>query len=112
MRGTSKAYKHENNTLGIIPACAGNITSVAEAEDFKYNHPRVCGEHKTFDGANPSDMGSSPRVRGTSGALSQDAKRVGIIPACAGNIAAVIVPCERLCDHPRVCGEHHMKTDL
>ena len=50
--------------------------------------------------------GSSPRVRGTPENRRIHVRRLGIIPACAGNTnARKRWRCVRR-DHPRVCGEH------
>ena len=49
---------------------------------------------------------SSPRMRGTLCGLCTRHRRVGIIPAYAGNTTSCPrYPC-RCRDHPRVCGEH------
>ena len=72
--------------LGIIPACAGNTTTVAQDEDRAPDHPRVCGEHQSEVVHECLSQGSSPRVRGTHALLLEGGVAVG--------------------DHPRVCGEH------
>ena len=61
-----------------------------------------CGQARMAVGV----QGSSPRVRGTRlcGLLSMS--MLGIIPACAGNTAALTIQHRALRDHPRVCGEH------
>ena len=70
------------------------------------DHPRVCGEHKVDDSTGEGAWGSSPRMRGTLRRAFRKFRRLGIIPAYAGNTQPVS-PC-RQCnrDHPRVCGEH------
>ena len=50
-------------------------------------------------------VGSSPRVRGTDGLNNKHYNPVGIIPACAGNRAALRIHIAHTQDHPRVCGE-------
>ena len=71
-----------------------------------WDHPRVCGEHKVDDSTGEGAWGSSPRMRGTLRRAFRKFRRLGIIPAYAGNTQPVS-PC-RQCnrDHPRVCGEH------
>ena len=54
-----------------------------------------------------ADEGSSPRVRGTLENIACFFKNLGIIPACAGNTAALTSACGGRRDHPRVCGEHY-----
>ena len=50
--------------------------------------------------------GSSPRVRGTSTSICKGCKRVGLIPAGAGNIENDKVSALKSRAHPRGCGEH------
>ena len=49
-------------------------------------HPRGCGEHLEDLVFYVTEMGSSPRVRGTSNGLIKAVHRIGLIPAGAGNI--------------------------
>ena len=74
------------------------------------DHPRVCGEHCGEHSASFGVLGSSPRMRGTLRRAFRKFRRLGIIPAYAGNTQPVS-PC-RQCnrDHPRVCGEHNDDT--
>ena len=50
--------------------------------------------------------GSSPRMRGTLGALARPKQYGGIIPAYAGNTRRPDPTVRHARDHPRVCGEH------
>ena len=50
--------------------------------------------------------GSSPRMRGTHVIYDGEQILVGIIPAHAGNTAALTARTQVLKDHPRACGEH------
>ena len=106
VRGTYRRPKASKTHWGIIPACAGNIwwrtANISSAQD----HPRVCGEHFNSSRISCGIRGSSPRVRGTYLTFSLPHHRLGIIPACAGNISkgSKGLPANR--DHPRVCGEH------
>ena len=52
------------------------------------------------------DAGSSPRVRGTQGALSDRIFEWRIIPARAGNTCTLNALTDISADHPRACGEH------
>ena len=65
----------------------------------------MCGEQLVLPDRLPSDLGSSPRVRGTALRVSGAPDRTGIIPACAGNSAVCIFVSMITRDHPRVCGE-------
>ena len=65
MRGTPYPSKLGSNRRGIIPAYAGNTFSSHYRSSIWPDHPRVCGEHRSEVDACVSEMGSSPRMRGT-----------------------------------------------
>ena len=76
------------------------------------DHPRVCGEHEQCAPPVVVLVGSSPRMRGTLRRAFRKFRRLGIIPAYAGNTrpsSSRPVPGR---DHPRVCGEHHCKKRI
>ena len=50
-------------------------------------------------------------MRGTHRGTASVRTHTGIIPACAGNTTYPKSGTPRLRDHPRVCGEHQLKTD-
>ena len=112
-RGSSPRVRgtHDDGVMptvagGIIPACAGN-TRVGQARRiYSRDHPRVCGEHRRRYADGASDLGSSPRVRGTRIPRAAENDIPGIIPACAGNTCNPFFQPFRSRDHPRVCGEH------
>ena len=70
------------------------------------DHPRACGEHSPCATAVASDLGSSPRLRGTLTDEYGIQGRPGIIPALAGNTSKHSSRSSRRWDHPRACGEH------
>ena len=86
VRGTQDAGRRGQGRDGIIPACAGNTYRAAGSYSPSGDHPRVCGEHLSFQPCAVANGGSSPRVRGT-------LRFIGL--------GAVDIR-----DHPRVCGEH------
>ena len=91
---------------GLIPACAGSMSGGRSGSRSRRAHPRVRGEHPDSRGIVHARDGSSPRARG---ACAQRADRVhpsGLIPACAGSIAAEGRGATLLGAHPRVRGEH------
>ena len=66
----------------------------------------MCGEHIKLWLVKKPRSGSSPRVRGTLAGKKTTTVTNGIIPACAGNTAALSGIKWLARDHPRVCGEH------
>ena len=65
VRGTRILQFRVDFHAGIIPACAGNTSSVSAMRARRGDHPRMCGEHRILAGSCPIDGGSSPHVRGT-----------------------------------------------
>ena len=106
MRGTPPDCKRIPPAHGIIPAYAGNTSTVNVSRYENGDHPRVCGEHSNLRCADRYNWGSSPRMRGTHirHSLRQTAR--GIIPAYAGNTRVACRVRLTCGDHPRVCGEH------
>ena len=92
--------------MRFIPAFAGNTGDDAIIASYSPVHPRVRGEHPTFDVAKLEQLGSSPRSRGTRRVRDGlvDVRR--FIPAFAGNTdtsRGLRLDCSV---HPRVRGEH------
>ena len=108
VRGTQCERQFIAAVLGIIPACAGNTIWLIRAPYTDRDHPRVCGEHYGRYSLPTASVGSSPRVRGTPTAVPTSRRRLGIIPACAGNTPRCSTCGWPDRDHPRVCGEHSM----
>ena len=106
VRGTPAERVVALDPPGIIPACAGNTHGLITWMPMARDHPRVCGEHTWVNYVDADGEGSSPRVRGTPALDGERGRRLGIIPACAGNTATVGKADCVLRDHPRVCGEH------
>ena len=65
MRGTLLAMAFQPAFPGIIPAYAGNTSSLAWPRASSRDHPRVCGEHCPWIPPAGFSWGSSPRMRGT-----------------------------------------------
>ena len=109
MRGTPGLHTIRRKHMGIIPAHAGNTAWLFASKLLDGDHPRVCGEHSAISARSSPLQGSSPRMRGTPRAGRRPAHHPGIIPAYAGNTCQS--PCQNTSgrDHPRVCGEHHVK---
>ena len=84
VRGSHLYPRHAGHSTGSIPACAGEPRSPNRRRAPCGVYPRVCG------GAAPtalfaiSDLGLSPRVRGSPPENARRHRRLGSIPACAG----------------------------
>ena len=85
MRGTLHQAGETDRRSGIIPAYAGNTLSHACRRLHHRDHPRVCGEHRSFVLRRVVVLGSSPRMRGTPSLEQFGQNFAGIIPAYAGN---------------------------
>ena len=72
---------------GTIPACAGEPGARATSSTPETDYPRVCGGTARVATANAPESGLSPRVRGNPGPSAYERRRVGTIPACAGEPA-------------------------
>ena len=96
----------------LIPACAGKTCANSATNTPTWAHPRVCGENVKAKLVDWVTAGSSPRVRGKQPGERPDARRTGLIPACAGKTGHLPDGhCSRSA-HPRVCGENcgHLTT--
>ncbi len=105
VRGTVASDLLEPAGHRFIPACAGNGASALRIWWSPPVHPRVCGERASTPEPAYQDAGSSPRVRGTVGAGSNETGPDGFIPACAGNGPTCAAGARPSTVHPRVCGE-------
>ena len=79
---------------------------------MRWDHPRVCGEHRIHSLDQIGVLGSSPRMRGTRVSAERIENILGIIPAYAGNTNVCNAMPAHLRDHPRVCGEHFITSDI
>ena len=106
MRGTLDNHHVNVEHGGIIPAYAGNTVVCERLAAAAWDHPRVCGEHRTAVAERVENQGSSPRMRGTLVGDRLANVDPGIIPAYAGNTRRSCPARSPTRDHPRVCGEH------
>ena len=90
----------------LIPARAGNITSIPRYSSFSAAHPRSRGEHLVTGSVLSVTRGSSPLARGTFIAFNQHRRALRLIPARAGNIGARPPFTSWRTAHPRSRGEH------
>ena len=110
MRGTLHHAKRDRVGEGIIPADAGNTCQASSQWGTCPNHPRGCGEHLLKQKGKYKMKGSSPRMRGTQDGEMCACKRLGIIPADAGNTTRPLKYLNTSRDHPRGCGEHSRRS--
>ena len=85
MRGALGRIRQDVLWPGIIPAYAGSTSGILLDSDGRVDHPRVCGEHSTFDDSKSLRPGSSPRMRGARIHHRRSGQAVRIIPAYAGS---------------------------
>ena len=111
LRGTRQGRHRQNHRHGIIPALAGNTPGKNGRAAARRDHPRACGEHPRKLSLMTDKQGSSPRLRGTPVAQSNDVDCGGIIPALAGNTCWPSPTGRSNKDHPRACGEHDVVTN-
>ena len=95
---------------GIIPAGAGRRLEEGTACYGGWDHPRGCGEKVATVAPEVTGVGSSPRVRGEGGDGGAGGDGGGIIPAGAGRSSFFWQRSRKIRDHPRGCGEKHVKT--
>ena len=106
-RGTAGRAGALTGHAGIIPAGAGNRSSMPVWTSSRWDHPRMRGEQMITSELKDSPGGSSPRARGAGVPPAHRHVAEGIIPACAGNSDLQIEVYIAVWDHPRVRGEQY-----
>ena len=96
--------------IRITPACAGTTAPSQYHSCRSRDHPRVCGNHCGNCLWVDDIEGSPPRVREPLRwfCLSYQSRR--ITPACAGTTALSMSTSSPSQDHPRVCGNHPLRS--
>ena len=87
-----------------IPASAGETPGPERPHHAVGVHPRECGGNATFTAAAGPANGPSPRVRGKRGQPEVSPRRVGSIPASAGETHECQTALRDEEVHPRECG--------
>ena len=105
-RGTPAIKAAIKDGRGIIPACAGNTSGRWHGNVYRWDHPRMRGEHSIAFLTICVIAGLSPHARGTPGLIDEGYTGSRIIPACAGNTSSVFSTGLSSGDHPRMRGEH------
>ena len=90
----------------IIPAYAGSTPFSRSRLRSSGDHPRIRGEHVSWDVYGPCILGSSPHTRGARPDKTPYRRCYGIIPAYAGSTPGSSTPAAGSLDHPRIRGEH------
>ena len=111
MRGTQNNNRNPVAPVRIIPAHAGNTALGIATTALTGDHPRACGEHDTPLHTPLNVIGSSPRMRGTPAQHRALLDESRIIPAHAGNTSRGSCAWYPRRDHPRACGEHHLRQE-
>ncbi len=88
VRGKVSPSNSAGHKAGITPACAGKSNRYQLENQYRRDHPRVCGEKYEFQFLRGIYQGSPPRVRGKGRHSRLPALYAGITPACAGKSMA------------------------
>ena len=111
-RGTYRNLTLGHNVTRLIPARAGNISSITKTVSPRSAHPRSRGEHAAMCPRVGVAFGSSPLARGTSFTASSFRMAFRLIPARAGNIHTFsLIHCAAPA-HPRSRGEHYQHSQV
>ena len=92
--------------VGIIPALAGNTSSIQSATRCTWDHPRSRGEYFQHSKRDKMHLGSSPLSRGIRKQRHGRLSAERIIPALAGNTERRLRSDQSAPDHPRSRGEY------
>ena len=105
-RGAPQTPGRGHILWGIIPAYAGSTAPSSPACRWRWDHPRIRGEHKSILTDRSMPVGSSPHTRGARAPAPASRRTSGIIPAYAGSTRSNTDRNHRRPDHPRIRGEH------
>ena len=104
MRGKRRVLRVDQIVGRIIPAHAGQTRPRVICVALKPDHPRACGANGNGRGRPTDSAGSSPRMRGKPMRWIEQASRIRIIPAHAGQTDRLFCMMALTTDHPRACG--------
>ena len=105
MRGKDGHQSESQPTHRITPAYAGKSSTSYRWKSGKRDHPRVCGEKRSWLIVVDSTRGSPPRMRGKVLTEYCGTTSSRITPAYAGKRSWNVRDQTEKEDHPRVCGE-------
>ena len=112
VRGRELGLIGRRHQARITPACAGKSQRSGARGSRGRDHPRVCGEKVKGEAAAHRPSGSPPRVRGKVHVFNTQIYQRGITPACAGKSRPCPAHSRSTGDHPRVCGEKVMHSQM
>ena len=104
MRGKPMLAIVRHLRVRIIPAHAGQTSSLLLSILPTSDHPRACGANTAARPSPWSTCGSSPRMRGKPIINRVDGRSRRIIPAHAGQTFGCFLVIIYSTDHPRACG--------
>ena len=104
MRGKRCRPEYRPHAHRIIPARAGQTSSIWRDSSASTDHPRACGANYAVNPSPPARTGSSPRVRGKLFLPFFACAGIRIIPARAGQTRRTGTGEAACADHPRACG--------
>ena len=104
LRGNPGTGYSDSKRLGSIPAPAGEPTSSTSAAFRSWVYPRACGGTQTFYRSFMAETGLSPRLRGNPLRRETMDKRIGSIPAPAGEPRSAAPSPGSRPVYPRACG--------
>ena len=104
MRGKRRCQLSQMARDRIIPAHAGQTTTVYGRYFGPSDHPRACGANMLSPPTFTVTSGSSPRMRGKRGGFGASVSCPRIIPAHAGQTVYGARSTSVGTDHPRACG--------
>ena len=110
VRGNPGVLPGRRQHAGSIPACAGEPAPRTDGSVPIRVYPRVCGGTGSRIRPRPGSRGLSPRVRGNPAAAAPSRRRMGSIPACAGEPTARTWSPPGAGVYPRVCGGTTYRT--
>ncbi len=111
MRGKLRGQRSGLRARRIIPAHAGQTATPPFALVAHPDHPRTCGANWACSQTQSMRGGSSPHMRGKLVGSQQTYPLHRIIPAHAGQTAAVTPWARLISDHPRTCGANMDDAD-
>ena len=96
----------------ITPAGAWKTQLVQVFVQRSWDHPRRCGENMPSGSPGHFRPGSPPQVRGKRINIHSSRLKPGITPAGAGKTTMPYRAARVHRDHPRRCGENHVRINV